>query len=146
LYSGERQSGTAHEYRNPRYGLGGSNQEQVQAAGAASAEEALLRLLETQEEQDHWLLANKNAINAKNRRASISLTEARVFPNTNSTPTLPSPYCLRVAIHCPSARPSTFIRPLAEAPSIHPAKLAFTSPGAPIWLSFAQLPVKVNSK
>jgi post-segregation antitoxin (ccd killing protein) len=38
---------------------------QIQATGAASAEEALLRPLETQEEQDRWLLENKNAINAK---------------------------------------------------------------------------------
>ena len=34
-------------------------QKQIQATGAASAEEALLRLLETQEEQDRWLLENK---------------------------------------------------------------------------------------
>jgi hypothetical protein len=43
-------------------------QRQIRATGAASAEEALLRLLETQEEQDRWLLENKNAINAKIRR------------------------------------------------------------------------------
>jgi len=38
---------------------------QIQSTGAASAEEALLHLLETQEEQDRWLLENKNALNAK---------------------------------------------------------------------------------
>ena len=43
-------------------------QKQIQVTGAASAEEALLRLLETQEEQDRWLLENKNDINAKIRR------------------------------------------------------------------------------
>jgi hypothetical protein len=43
-------------------------QKQIQATGAAGAEEALLRLLETQEEQDRWLLENKNDINAKIRR------------------------------------------------------------------------------
>jgi hypothetical protein len=43
-------------------------QKQIQATGAATAEEALLHLLETQEEQDRWLLENKNAINAKMRR------------------------------------------------------------------------------
>jgi hypothetical protein len=43
-------------------------QKQMQATGAATAEEALLRLLETQEEQDRWLLENKNAINAKIKR------------------------------------------------------------------------------
>jgi hypothetical protein len=40
-------------------------QRQIQATGATSAEEALLHLLETQEEQDRWLLENKQAINAK---------------------------------------------------------------------------------
>jgi hypothetical protein len=43
-------------------------QKQIQVTGAASAEEALLRLLETQEEQDRWLLENKSAIVAKIRR------------------------------------------------------------------------------
>jgi hypothetical protein len=43
-------------------------QKQIQSTGAASAEEALLRLLETQEEQDRWLLENKDVINAKIRR------------------------------------------------------------------------------
>ena len=54
-------------------------QRQIQATGAANAEEALLRLLETQEEQDRWLLENKNAINAKIRRA-------KAFPKTNWMP------------------------------------------------------------
>ena len=48
-------------------------QKQIQATGAASVEEALLRLLETQEEQDRWLLENKNAINAKIRRGTDQL-------------------------------------------------------------------------
>jgi hypothetical protein len=43
-------------------------QKQIQATGAASAEEALLHLLETQEEQDRWLLENKAGINAKINR------------------------------------------------------------------------------
>jgi hypothetical protein len=43
-------------------------QKQIQVTGAASAEEALLHLLETQEEQDRWLLENESAINAKIRR------------------------------------------------------------------------------
>jgi hypothetical protein len=38
---------------------------QLQATGAASVEEVLLRLLETQEEQDRWLAENREAINAK---------------------------------------------------------------------------------
>jgi predicted transcriptional regulator len=48
-------------------------QRQIQATGAASAEEALLHLLETQEEQDRWLLENKAAINAKIRRGIAQL-------------------------------------------------------------------------
>jgi hypothetical protein len=44
---------------------GGSN---PKATGAASTEEALLRLLDTQEEQDRWLSENKKAINMKIKR------------------------------------------------------------------------------
>ena len=58
--------------------------------GAASAEEALLRLLETQEELDRWLLENMAAINAKNRRGIEQLAGAREFQKINLTPTLPS--------------------------------------------------------
>jgi len=43
-------------------------QKQIQATGAASAEEALLRLLDTQEEQDRWLLENRKEINEQIRR------------------------------------------------------------------------------
>ena len=42
--------------------------QQLQVTGSASVEEVLLRLLETQEEQDRWLLENRAAINAKIRR------------------------------------------------------------------------------
>jgi hypothetical protein len=38
---------------------------QLQATGSGSVEEVLLRLLETQEEQDRWLLDNRDTINAK---------------------------------------------------------------------------------
>ena len=55
-------------------------QKQIQATGAASAEEALLRLLETQEEQDRWLLENKNAINAKIRRGIDQLDRGEGIP------------------------------------------------------------------
>lgn len=41
---------------------------QLQATGSGSVEEVLLRLLETQEEQDRWLLENRDTINAKIRR------------------------------------------------------------------------------
>ena len=55
-------------------------QKQMQATGAASAEEALLRLLETQEEQDRWLLENKNAINAKIKRGIDQLDRGEGIP------------------------------------------------------------------
>lgn len=53
---------------------------QIQSTGAASAEEALLHLLETQEEQDRWLLENKNAINAKIRRGIGQLDRGEGIP------------------------------------------------------------------
>jgi hypothetical protein len=40
-------------------------QRQLQSTGCRSVEEVLLRLLETQEEQDRWLLENSDSINAK---------------------------------------------------------------------------------
>jgi hypothetical protein len=55
-------------------------QKQIQATGAASPEEALLRLLETQEEQDRWLLENKSAINAKIRRGIDQLDRGEGIP------------------------------------------------------------------
>jgi hypothetical protein len=55
-------------------------QKQIQATGASSAEEALLRLLETQEEQDRWLLENKTAINAKIRRGIDQLDRGEGIP------------------------------------------------------------------
>jgi hypothetical protein len=48
-------------------------QKQLQATGPASVEEVLLRLLETQEEQDRWLLENREVINAKIRRGMDQL-------------------------------------------------------------------------
>jgi hypothetical protein len=53
---------------------------QIQATGAATAEEALLHLLETQEEQDRWLLENRNAINAKIRRGIDQLDRGEGIP------------------------------------------------------------------
>ena len=49
------------------------------------------------------------------------------------------PYGLRVAVHRPSARPRTLIRPLAVSPSIHPARIALALSGfapAPCHISF----------
>jgi hypothetical protein len=55
-------------------------QKQIQATGAASAEEALLHLLETQEEQDRWLLENKNTIGAKIQRGIDQLDLGQGIP------------------------------------------------------------------
>jgi hypothetical protein len=41
---------------------------QIQATGASTPEEALLHLLETQEQQDRWLMENREPLNAKIRR------------------------------------------------------------------------------
>jgi len=43
-------------------------QRQIRMTGAANAEEALLHLLQTQEEQDRWLLENRQILNGKIRR------------------------------------------------------------------------------
>ena len=41
---------------------------QIQAIGASTPEEALLHLLETQEEQDRWLMENREPLNARVQR------------------------------------------------------------------------------
>ena len=43
-------------------------QKQLETTGSGSVEELLARLLETQEEQDRWLLENRETIDAKIRR------------------------------------------------------------------------------
>jgi hypothetical protein len=55
-------------------------QKQVQATGAAPILEVLLRLLETQEEQDHWLAENREAINAKISRGIEQLDRGEGIP------------------------------------------------------------------
>jgi hypothetical protein len=55
-------------------------QKQIQATGAANAEEALLYLLEAQEEQDRWLLENKAALNGKIRRGIDQLDRGEGIP------------------------------------------------------------------
>jgi hypothetical protein len=54
---------------------------QIQATGAASAEEALVHLLETQEEQDRWLLENKATINGKIMRGVDQLDRGEGIPD-----------------------------------------------------------------
>lgn len=56
-------------------------QKQLQATGSGSVEEVLLRLLETQEEQDRWLLENRETINAKIRRGIEGLDPGKGIPN-----------------------------------------------------------------
>ena len=48
-------------------------QHQMQSMGASSAEEALERLLDTQEEQDRWLMEDKSAIDARIKRGMAQL-------------------------------------------------------------------------
>ena len=55
-------------------------QKQIHTTGAANAEEALLHLLETQEEQDRWLMENRDAINAKIRRGLAQLDRGEGIP------------------------------------------------------------------
>jgi hypothetical protein len=55
-------------------------QKQIQATGSGSVEEALLRLLETQQEQDRWLLENHEANNAKVRRGVQQLDRGEGIP------------------------------------------------------------------
>lgn len=55
-------------------------QKQLQATGAGSIEELLLRLLETQEEQDRWLIECREANNAKIRRGIEQLDRGEGVP------------------------------------------------------------------
>ncbi len=55
-------------------------QKQLQATGSASVEEVLLRLLETQEEQDRWLLEKREAMQAKIRRGIEQLDRGQGIP------------------------------------------------------------------
>jgi hypothetical protein len=53
---------------------------QLRATGSGSVEEVLQRLLETQEEQDRWLLENRQANNAKIRRGIEQLDRGEGIP------------------------------------------------------------------
>jgi hypothetical protein len=55
-------------------------QKQIQATGSSSVEEVLRRLLETQEEQDRWLLENREAIDANIRRGIEQLDRGEGIP------------------------------------------------------------------
>jgi hypothetical protein len=53
---------------------------QLQTTGSASVEEVLLRLLETQEEQDRWLSESRETIEAKIRRGIDQLDRGQGIP------------------------------------------------------------------
>ena len=55
-------------------------QKQLQTTGSHNVEELLLRLLETQEEQDRWLLENREALDAKIRRGVAQLERSEGIP------------------------------------------------------------------
>ncbi len=55
-------------------------QKQLRAAGSGSVEEVLLRLLETQEEQDRWLMENRETINSKIKRGTDQLDRGEGIP------------------------------------------------------------------
>jgi len=56
-------------------------QRQLQATGSGSVEEVLLRLLETQEEQDRWLSESREVNNAKIRRGIAQLDRGEGIPD-----------------------------------------------------------------
>jgi hypothetical protein len=55
-------------------------QRQIHATGSDSVEETLIRLLETQEEQDRWLLESRAVINTKIRRGIGQLDRGEGIP------------------------------------------------------------------
>jgi len=55
-------------------------QKQLEATGSNSLEELLLRLLESQEEQDRWLLENKEGIKTKIQRGIDQLDRGDGIP------------------------------------------------------------------
>ena len=55
-------------------------QKQLQTTGSASLEEVLLRLLETQEEQDRWLLEIRETANVKIRSGIDQLDRGEGIP------------------------------------------------------------------
>jgi hypothetical protein len=53
---------------------------QLQASGSNDVEELLLRLLETQEEQDRWLHLQREAVNAEIRQGIEELRRGEGIP------------------------------------------------------------------
>jgi hypothetical protein len=55
-------------------------EKQRRATGSVSVDDVLLRLLETQEEQDRWLSENRDTLNAKIRRGIGQLDRGQGIP------------------------------------------------------------------
>jgi hypothetical protein len=55
-------------------------QKLLHATGSGSVEEVLLRLVESQEEQDRWLLENRDSVNAKIRTGIDQLDRGEGIP------------------------------------------------------------------
>ena len=55
-------------------------QKLLKATGSSSVEEVLLHLVETQEEQDRWLLENRATVNAKIRTGIDQLDRGEGIP------------------------------------------------------------------
>jgi len=55
-------------------------QKLLQATGSGSVEEVLLRLVESQEEQDRWLLENRDTVDAKIRTGIDQLDRGEGIP------------------------------------------------------------------
>lgn len=56
-------------------------QKQLRATGSKTVEELLLRLLDTQEEQERWLLDSRDAIDSKIRRGLGQLDRGEGIPD-----------------------------------------------------------------
>ena len=66
------------EIRNPA--LEARLRKQIEATRSGSLEEALSRILETQEEHDRWLSENRTAINEKVERGIAQLDRGEGIP------------------------------------------------------------------
>jgi hypothetical protein len=53
---------------------------QLEATGSSSVEELLLHLLESQEQQDRWLLENRQGVNTKIQRGIDQLDRGEGIP------------------------------------------------------------------
>ena len=63
-------------------------QKLLQATGSSSVEEVLLHLVETQQEQDRWLLENRATVNAKIRTGIDQLDRGEGIPEDQLDPHL----------------------------------------------------------